>query len=356
MIISQTPFRISFFGGGTDYPAWYRLHGGAVLATAIDKYCYLSCRHLPPFFEHKHRIAYSKVEMVKDIEQIEHPAVREVLRFMELKEGLEVHHDGDLPARSGMGSSSSFTVGLLNTLYALSGQVVSKEELAAQAIHIEQNLIGEVVGSQDQVTVAMGGLNKITFHKDDRFEVTPVILAPERRDQFESHLALYFTGISRFASEVAKSKVENFLAREKELFLMREFVDEALEILQANHVPLTEFGKLLDEAWKVKRSLSSKVTSPRIDEIYAEGMRAGALGGKLLGAGGGGFVLFVIPPELKPKLREKLHPLIEVNFRFDHQGSRIVLYNPGLMTQKTSREAWKRASWAASSPNPATFN
>jgi D-glycero-alpha-D-manno-heptose-7-phosphate kinase len=334
MIISQTPFRISFFGGGTDYPAWYRKYGGSVLSTTIDKYCFISCRRLPPFFEHKHRVVYSVVERVKEIEEIQHPAVREVMRYMNVKDGLEIHHDGDLPARSGVGSSSSFTVGLLNTLFALRGQVISKRELAQLAIHLEQNVIQETVGSQDQIAVAVGGLNKIDFHQDDSFNVTPLILHPERKQEFESSLLLYFTGLSRLAPEVAQSKVANLEKMAGELRAMRRMVDEAIDILQDRKTPIEELGKLMHESWMLKRQLSDKVTNPRIDEIYNTAIAAGATGGKLIGAGGGGFILLCVRPGEKDQVREKLRPLLEVSFRFENQGSRIALYDPDLMARE----------------------
>jgi D-glycero-alpha-D-manno-heptose-7-phosphate kinase len=328
MIISRTPFRVSFFGGGTDYPAWYREHGGAVLATAIDKYCYISCRFLPPFFEHKYRIVYSRIENVMEISAIEHPAVREVLKWMDCTRGLEVHHDGDLPARSGLGSSSSFTVGLINALMAMKGLYVTKEKLALHALHVEQDLIQENVGSQDQVSAAYGGFNKIEFAQDGSIDVSPVILRPQRREALESHLMMFFTGISRFASEVAKAKIDNLKHRKTELRMMRTLVDEALSILAREKEDLDDFGKLLDENWQYKCKLSDKVTTPEIDHIYETAIAAGALGGKLLGAGGGGFLMFFARPELHAAIREKLKHLIYVPIKFDTSGSKIVMYQP----------------------------
>lgn len=328
MIITRTPFRISFFGGGTDYPTWFREHGGAVLATTIDKYCYISCRHLPPFFDHKHRIVYSRIENVKDIDEIQHPAVRAVLNWAKVEQGVEIHHDGDLPARSGLGSSSSFTVGLLHALHGLSGRISNKDELAKAAIHIEQNILGENVGSQDQVSAAFGGFNRIEFHRDDTFDVEPVILPEHRREELRDHLMLYFTGFSRIASEVAKSKIENLKNREKELKLMRAMVDEAIALLQDVHEPIDSFGKLLDASWQYKRSLSDRVSTPEIDQIYAAAMEAGAIGGKILGAGGGGFLLLFAKPEKQAAIRKRLAKLIHVPFDFENSGSRVVLYQP----------------------------
>jgi D-glycero-alpha-D-manno-heptose-7-phosphate kinase len=328
MIITRTPFRISFFGGGTDYPAWYQEHGGVVLATTIDKYCYISCRHLPPFFTHKHRIVYSLIENVREINEIKHPAVKAVFEWAGIEKGLEVHHDGDLPARSGLGSSSAFTVGLIHALSALRGRYVSKEKLASNAIFIEQKMIRENVGSQDQISAAFGGLNRIEFHRNDTFDVEPVILSAERFGELQGHLMLFFTGFSRIASEIAKSKIDNFKNREKELKCMKAMVDEAIGMLQDPGVSIEEFGKLLDQSWKYKRELSDRVTNPELDHIYAEAIAAGATGGKILGAGGGGFLLLFVKPELQPKVRERLHPLIHVPFQFDNSGSRVIVYQP----------------------------
>jgi len=328
MIITRTPFRISFFGGGTDYPGWFRDHGGAVLATTIDKYCYITCRRLPPFFEHKHRIVYSRIENVQRPEQIEHPAVRAVLQWAQVSDGLEIHHDGDLPARSGLGSSSSFTVGLVHALHALRGQMAGKEALARNAIHIEQDLIGENVGSQDQVSAAFGGFNRIEFRRDGGFDVAPVILPAGRREELKSHLMLCFTGLSRIASEVAKSKIDNLKKRADELHRMRAMVDEATGLLQDVRRPIADFGKLLDASWQYKRRLSDKVSTPEIDRIYDIAMAAGATGGKLLGAGGGGFMLLFAAPERQAAIRDRLSNLVHVPFEFDDSGSKVVLYQP----------------------------
>lgn len=328
MIITKTPFRISFFGGGTDYPGWYQNHGGAVLATTIDKYCYISCRRLPPFFEHKHRIVYSKIENVKTIDEINHPAVRGVFNWANITEGLEIHHDGDLPARSGLGSSSSFTVGLIHALQGLNGQMITKEQLASDAIHIEQVVLKENVGSQDQISAAFGGLNRISFHQDDSFSVNPVILKLERQQELKNHLMLFFTGFSRIADAIAKSKIENFQNRREELTYIRQAVDEAISLLHNLNIPISKFGELLDETWKRKRSLSDKVSTPEIDLIYEQAKSAGAIGGKILGAGGGGFMLIFAKPEDQSAIKEKLSSLIHVEFDFEHSGSKVVLYQP----------------------------
>jgi D-glycero-alpha-D-manno-heptose-7-phosphate kinase len=328
VIITRTPFRVSFFGGGTDYPAWFREHGGAVLSTAIDKYCYISCRFLPPFFDHRHRIVYSKIENVHDIAEIEHPAVKAVLGWMGWERGLEIHHDGDLPARSGLGSSSSFTVGLIHALSALQGRYLSHDELARHAIHVEQDLISENVGSQDQVSAAFGGFNRVTFRPDGAFDVVPVILPSFRRQELHGHLMLCFTGFSRFASEVAKSTIANFDARRAQLARMAQMVDEAIRILREPAQPIAEFGRLLHESWQHKRSLSDRVSTGDIDAIYEAARSAGALGGKLMGAGGGGFMLLFAPPDAQARIRARLSKLVHVPFEFEPSGSRVVLYQP----------------------------
>ena len=328
MIITRTPFRISFLGGGTDYPGWYKENGGAVLSTTINKYCYLGCRILPPFFEHKYRVVYSQQELVKKISEIDHPSVRTTLDFLKIKDGIEVHHQADLPAKSGLGSSSSFTVGLVNALSAMTGEIKNKRQLALDAIHIEQSLIKENVGSQDQTAAAFGGLNKIDFGGVQEISVQPLILTPTRLESFQSHLMLFFTGLSRDASKIAKEQIKNIQDKNKELKIMHSLVDEGSKILSNPRINIGEFGKLLNEAWKIKRSLSSKITSPYLDNIYMEGIKAGALGGKLLGAGGGGFILFFAKPELQPKIRKKLKHLLYVPFQFDHLGSQIIYYAP----------------------------
>lgn len=327
MIISRTPFRVSFFGGGTDYPKWFQEHGGVVLSTSIDKYCYITCRYLPQFFEHNYRIVYSRIENVRSIDEIVHPAVRAVLGYYHCAKGLEIHHDGDLPARSGLGSSSSFTVGLINAVMALNGSYISKDDLAAQAIDIEQNVIKESVGSQDQISAAFGGFNRIEFLRDGSFQTTPIILRKDRLHELQDSLMLYFTGLSRNAPEIAQSKIDNFKSRERELLRMKEMVDEAIALLQGSG-PIDDFGRLLHDSWQYKRTLSSKVTTPEVDKIFDVAMNNGAVGGKLLGAGGGGFVLLFVHPERQAEIREKLRHLVHVPFRFETSGSRIVLYQP----------------------------
>jgi len=327
MIISRTPFRVSFFGGGSDYPQWYREHGGAVLATAIDKYCYISCRRLPPFFDYKHRLVYRKQETVNRISEIEHPAVRGVFSHFEWDEGVEIHHDGDLPARSGLGSSSSFTVGLINALRAMQGRLISKEELGSLAIHIEQEVIKENVGSQDQITAAYGGFNRIDFRRDGAIEVQPIILPAARLAEFKGHLMLVFTGFARLASEVAKTKIDNLGKRGDEIKRIARMVDEGVDILASNRT-LKDFGALLHEAWSNKRKLSDAVSTEAIDRIYADAREAGAIGGKLLGAGGGGFMLLFVPPAKQDSVRKRLGKFVHVPFDFEMSGSRIVVYQP----------------------------
>jgi len=329
MIISRTPFRISFFGGGTDYPVWYEKHGGAVLSTSINKYCYINCRYLPPFFKHKHHIVYGKVEFAKDISEIQHPAVRECFSFMNIDRGIELHHDGDLPARAGLGTSSAFTVGLLNALYALKGKIVAKRHLALDAIHVEQDLIKENVGSQDQISSAFGGFNKIDFNDSQEFRVQPITLKEEKYKLLQDHMLLFFTGFSRTASEIASEQIKKTPEKKKELKRMAEMVDEAIDILNENDSDLTDFGKLLHENWMIKRRLTNKITTPAIDKIYDIAIKAGSLGGKLLGAGGGGFILFFVEPEKQPRVKEKLKNLLYVPFRFENLGSQIIYYTTG---------------------------
>jgi D-glycero-alpha-D-manno-heptose-7-phosphate kinase len=323
MIISRTPYRISFFGGGTDYPAWYLKHGGAVLAASIDKYCYLTCRYLPPFFEHRSRIVYSRIEQCQGFEEIQHPAVRETLRFLQMERGVEIHHDGDLPARSGMGSSSAFTVGLLNALYALKGYMPTKQQLMMESIHIEQNMIRETVGSQDQATAAHGGINHVRFLQNGEVVLQPVVMSAERMHELNSHLMLFYTGIRRTAADVASSYVNDICSKERQLVAIRGMVDESLNLLK-NGGDLLKFGKLMHESWEAKRSLSASVSNGEVDQMYQVALEAGAIGGKVTGAGGGGFLLLFVPPRRHKAVRESLGRLIHVPFSFDFNGSQII--------------------------------
>ena len=328
MVITSTPLRISFFGGGTDYPVWYRQYGGSVLSTTINKCCYITCRWLPPFFEYHSRISYSKVENVGKNDAIQHPSVRACLQFLGIEEGVEVHHIADLPARTGLGTSSAFTVGLLLGLYALKNQMRDKRTLAAEAIHVEQDLLKEAVGSQDQVSAAYGGFNRINFHTDGSIEVKRMLTSPERLAELEQHLTLYFTGFSRTASEIAQEQLRMTPHKKRELDAMLGLVDEAEAIVANPNRPLYEFGRLLHESWQIKRTLTQKISNANIDEIYEAGLSAGALGGKLLGAGGGGFMMFFVPPEKRQTLRARLKKLLCVPFCFSTKGSDVVVYEP----------------------------
>ncbi len=327
MIITRTPFRMSFFGGGTDLPAWYADNGGAVLSTTIDKYCYICLRRLPPFFDYKHKIVFfSKQEAFNEIDEIEHPAVRETYRYMDVKDGLIMQHDGDLPSHSGLGSSSAFTVGLLHALYALRGKMASKKRLALEAIHIEQNMIKEAVGSQDQVASAFGGLNKIIFSANNNVEVKPFVITAEKYAHLQNCLMLFFTGFARFAVEIEKDKLRQLDSNNNSLSLMQSMVDSAAGILDGDISGYNDFGKLLHESWTLKKQLSSKVSTDVINDIYIKAMQSGAIGGKILGAGGGGFMLFFVKPEDRERLRQGLAPLLHVPFRFDTLGSQVIYF------------------------------
>ncbi len=328
MIISKTPFRISFFGGGTDYPVWYEKNGGSVLSTTINKYCYINCRYLPPFFDYKYRIRYAVREEVKNISEIVHPSVRECLKFLNVSNGIEMVHTSDLPAMSGIGSSSAFTVGFLNSLYALAGKMVPKKQLALNAIYVEQDLIKENVGSQDQTAAAFGGFNRIDFGGAEEINIHPVIISPEKLKLLQDHFILFFTGYSRDASDIAKEQIKQTPSKYNELSAIKAMVDEAMSILYSQSRGIEDFGKLLHESWKIKRSLTSLISTNQIDEIYETAMKAGAIGGKLCGAGGGGFILFFAPPEVQPRIKEALKNLLYVPFSFETGGSQVIFNNP----------------------------
>lgn len=329
MIISRTPLRVSFFGGGTDYPAFYEENGGAVLSTSINKFSYVICRYQPPFFDYKYAIRYRKREETQSISEIQHPSARECLNFVDLKNrGIEIQHNADLPAMSGLGSSSAFTVGLLHALYALKGEMKTKRQLALDAIHVEQDRIRENVGSQDQTTVAFGGLNKIEFGGAQKITVSPITIEQDRLDSLQNHLMLFFTGFPRNASEIAGEQIRKTPEKTRELIAMMEMVEEAVNVLNSSQDRLTDFGKLLHESWKIKRSLTPRISNSFIDEVYEAGVEAGAVGGKLLGAGGGGFMLFFVKPELRRNVREKLSKLLYVPFGFENLGSQIIYYAP----------------------------
>ncbi|MFN3075637.1 MAG: kinase [Alphaproteobacteria bacterium] len=324
-ITSRAPFRISFFGGGTDYPAWYRQEGGAVLSTSIDKYCYLTCRYLPPFFPQKHRIVWSHIENVTSIGEILHPAVREGLRMLNFTDerGLEIHHHGDLPARAGMGSSSAFANGLILALKTLRGEAVSRADLFRLALTLEQDWLRDNVGSQDQVATAVGGLNVIEFHPDDRIDVTPVMMAETRWTALQDRLMLFYSGTSRMASVIAGKMIAGIHDRAAELRQMRRMVDEARQLLEGDG-DLDTFGAMLHETWMRKRGLCEGISNDGIDRIYDAARRAGALGGKLLGAGSAGFLLFYVPETHQPAVKMALESLLHVPFRFEFGGTTII--------------------------------
>lgn len=324
MIITRTPFRISFFGGGTDFPIFYDDHGGAVLSTSIDKYCYITARTLPPFFDHKYRIRYTQREETNFVKDISHPSVKACLNYVGSENGLEIVHTSDIPAMSGIGSSSSFTVGLLHALYGLKNIDVTKSELCQDALHLEQDVLKENVGSQDQAIAAHGGLNKITFCAEHPPIVTPVAIKRTRRKELESHLMLFFTGFSRISSEIAEEQIKNTPMKINELIEMKMMVGEALKILSSDSSPIAGFGVLLHNSWMLKKSLTSKISNSSIDSLYEMALKAGAIGGKLCGAGAGGFLLLFVEPEKQLAVKETLSDLLHVPFGFEQRGTHII--------------------------------
>ena len=325
MIITQTPFRMSFFGGGTDLPAFFEEHGGAVISTSFDKYCYVNVRHLPRFFEYSTEISYSKLERVTDVEQIQHPAVREAMKYLDMHE-LRLSYEADLPARSGLGTSSSFAVGMLNAFYALKGKYADKKKLADEAIYLERILCNEAGGLQDQIAASFGGFNRISFSAEG-YTVRPVIISPERKEQLNRNLMLFFTGFSRFSSDIQTSTSAAVRDKTAELKEMLSLVDSAEDVLTGRG-DLAEFGRLLDHSWKLKRGISSRISTNSIDQLYETAKQAGAVGGKLLGAGGGGFLLFYAEEERQPAVKEALSGLLHVPFRFENGGTRVIFYEP----------------------------
>jgi D-glycero-alpha-D-manno-heptose-7-phosphate kinase len=323
MIISKTPFRISFFGGGTDYPEWFNKEGGQVLSTTFDKYCYVTSRFLPPFFEYKYKISYSIIENVKNIFQIKHPVIKAAIKELKLDKGLEIHVNSDLPARSGLGSSSAFTVGVLNSLYSLKNKNISKNLLAIEAIKIERDILKENVGLQDQIATAYGGFNIINFKKNKNFTVEPIKISIERKNMLNNHLMLFFTGFARTATIIAKDQIKNIKNNREQLLKMRSMVVEAKNILLSKK-NICEFGDMLNIAWNLKKSLSSQISNDQIDEIYNFALKAGAIGGKLMGAGGGGFMLLFAEPSKQEKVRNSLKKFIHVPFKFETNGSQII--------------------------------
>ena len=326
MIITQTPFRMSFFGGGTDMESFFKKYGGAVISTTFDKYCYVNVRHLPRFFDYTTEISYSRTERVTDIQDIKHPAVRNAMEMLDMHE-LRLTYEADLPARSGLGTSSSFAVGMLNAFYALKGKYADKKKLADEAIYLERKLCQEMGGWQDQIAAAYGGLNRINFNADG-YEVKPIIISPERKKRLNNNLLMFFTGFTRFSSEVQK---QNAMEKENKVVQLREMlslVDDAEQVLTDKNTDLDEFGKLLDHTWRLKRQTGSAISTENIDLLYEKGIKAGALGGKLLGAGGGGFLVFYVQPEQQEAVKQAMNNLMYIPFEFEDGGTRVIHYTP----------------------------
>ena len=332
MIITRTPFRMSFFGGGTDFPDFYKQHGGSVISTTFDKYCYLTVRHLPRFFEYTSQIVYSRTESVKNVDDIEHPAVREAMKYLDMHE-----LDADLPARSGLGTSSSFAVGLLNAFYALKGKYADKRKLADDAIYLERELCKESGGVQDQIAASFGGLNRIVFNADG-YEVEPIIISPERKEALNDNLMLFFTGFSRFSSDIQKGTESVIKDKSKELLEMLSLVDTAQGILTSKEKDLNEFGRLLDYTWMLKRGIESKISTNEIDVLYKQAMDAGAVGGKLLGAGGGGFLLFYVEKDKQDHVKKAMNKLLHVPFEFESGGTKVIYYDPESFVMRSDNE------------------
>lgn len=326
MIITKTPFRMSFFGGGTDMPEFFNEHGGAVISTTFDKYCYVNVRHMPPFHPYISELVHNRFERVNDLEEIEHPLIRECMRLHDIHE-IRLTYEGDLPARTGLGTSSTFAVGMLNAFCALKGKMKSKRQLAQEAIHVERDILKEHGGWQDQVAAAFGGLNRINF-KDGDFGVHPIVISPERKKELDENLMLFYTGIQRFSSEIQADTFAKPTDKTKQLKDMLALVDEAEKILCNRNTSLNDFGKLLDETWKLKRGTGAKVSNGSIDELYAKAIKAGALGGKLLGAGGGGFLLFYCEKEKQEAMKKAMEQLMIVPFNFENEGAQVLYYNP----------------------------
>lgn len=326
MIITKTPFRMSFFGGGTDIPSFFNEYGGSVISTTFDKFCYVNVRHLPPFMPYMSELVHSKIERVNDFEEIEHPLIREAMRLHDIHE-IRLTYEGDLPARTGLGTSSTFAVGMLNAFCALKGKYMSKEMLAKEAIMLERNILKEKGGWQDQIAAAYGGLNRIDF-KEGKFNVRPVIINPERKKKLDENLMLFYTGIQRFSSDIQANTFAKPKDKTKELLDMLALVDEAEKVLVDKNVDLNEFGRLLDLTWKLKRGTGNKVSSSSIDSIYDRAIKAGAIGGKLLGAGGGGFLLFYVEKDKQDAVKSALEELMVVPFSFEDEGATIIHYNP----------------------------
>ena len=325
MVITQTPFRMSFFGGGTDFPGFYNEHGGAVISTTFDKYCYVNVRHLPPFFEYSTELSYSKIERVKNIDEINHPSIRECMRYLDMRD-IRLTYEADLPAKSGLGTSSSFAVGMLNAFYSLKGKYKSKRELADDAIYLERELCNEAGGVQDQIAVAFGGFNRIDFSADG-YQVTPVVMSNERKEILNDNLMMFFTGFSRFSSDIQTSTQAVLKDKTAQLLEMYSLVDTAQGILTDKNSDLNDFGRLLDHTWKLKRGITTRISTNSLDEIYEKAMSAGALGGKLLGAGGGGFFVFYVEPEKRKSVMQALDKLLYIPFIFEDSGTRVIYFD-----------------------------
>ncbi len=326
MIITKTPFRMSFFGGGTDMEEFFKENGGSVLSTTFDKYCYVNVRHLPRFFDYSTELSYSRTERVTNIEDIKHPAIRNAMHMLDMHE-IRLTYEADLPARSGLGTSSSFAVGMLNAFYALKGKYADKKRLADEAIYLERELCQEAGGWQDQIAASFGGLNRINFNADG-YEVLPVIISPERKQQLNENLMMFFTGFTRFSSEIQKANAQRKKDKTAQLKEMLALVDEAEHVLVDKKRDLDEFGKLLDHTWRLKRQTGAAVSTDSIDGLYEKGIQAGALGGKLLGAGGGGFLVFYVQPEKQEEVRKAMQDLMYIPFRFEDGGTRVIHYTP----------------------------
>lgn len=334
MIITQTPFRMSFFGGGTDFSGFYNEHRGAVISTTFDKYCYVTVRHLPPFFDYKTHLTYSKEEKVNSYEEIQHPAIRNAMQWLDMHE-IRLTYESDLPARSGLGTSSSFAVGMIEAFYAIKGKYADKRKLADDAIYLERVLCNEAGGIQDQIAASFGGFNRINFSREG-YTVKPVIINPERKKKLNDRLMLFFTGFSRFSSDIQKGTEKSMKDKTAQLLEMYSLVDDAEKILTNTDSDLDEFGKLLDYTWKLKRGISGGISTNSIDDQYERAMKAGALGGKLLGAGGGGFLLFYVPEEKQQAVKEALHDQMHVPFKFENDGTKVIYYGPELYIERNN--------------------
>ena len=324
MIISKTPYRISFFGGGTDYPEWYLKNGGEVISTTINKYLYLSCRALPPFYKYKYRIIWKKIELAKNKSEIEHRVVKKMINYLKIKEGLDILYAGDLPAQSGMGSSSSFVVGLINALFALKNKSLSKDSLAKQSIFFEQKLLKETVGSQDQIATSFGGFQSIKFFKNGKFKINKLIINKNYLHKLNNRLVMIYTERPKTAQDVASKYVNNLNHKTELMELIVKYTNEAKKIIKNEN--LDEFGLLLDKSWNAKKNISRLITNDHIDRIYNKAKKLGALGGKLLGAGGGGFFLFYVPMTKKKNFLNSFKKHQVVQFEFSNNGSKII-YN-----------------------------